>query len=124
MIDSYSAYTKVENVLCASHQSSTRVQLLRILEVLEAMIESQSRDLVQAHAPRLIQRVAELVQAMDITDITIGITERMTPILWRMLIEYPELEVKETSLTVLNELHWKYDRSSVMLEKLTRPSLP
>ena len=112
MIDSRSAKNRFDVIMQLTSPSSARIQLLRIIEFLEVINEAGSRDLMREYAPRLVVRVARLAHAMDISDMTVTVSERLIPILWTLIIDYPEIDCKGICLAVVQHLRVKQQNSS------------
>ncbi len=116
MIDSAAASSRFDRVMQTQTSASTRTQLLRITEFLEALVESESEALIQKYAPWLIVRIARLAQSMTDDEITAGLLDRLTPLLWRVIVEYPELEVNGICLGLVQSFR-KVDRGTMVAER-------
>ena len=104
MIDSIAAKNRFESVMKYSMSTSTRTQLLRIVEFLEDLIESESGELVLQYAPKLVVRVARLVQPLIVSEITDGLLDRLKPLLVNIATQYPDLEVRGICLGMVRNL--------------------
>jgi hypothetical protein len=85
-------------------RSGERTGLMRMIEFFEALLETQSRDLVLEYAPTLVVRAARVLNGMEFTEVNISISDRLTPILWSLVVEYPEVGNSGICLAMLHRL--------------------
>jgi hypothetical protein len=85
-------------------QSSERIQLLRIVEFLEVLLETRSKELIFEYAPILIVRLARVLSRVEFTDANIGISDRLSPILWSFVVEYNQVGNSGICLAMLQRL--------------------
>lgn len=85
-------------------QSSERIQLLRIVEFLEVLLETRSKNLILEYAPILIVRLARVVSKTEFNEDNIGISDRLSPILWSFVVEYSQVGNSGICLAMLQRL--------------------
>ena len=95
--------------------SSERVQLMRMIEFFEVLLETQSKDLIFEYAPPLIVRTARVLNRMEFTDVNISISDRLTPVLWSFVSEYPEVGNRGICLAMLHQLTEARERVEVSI---------
>ena len=87
-----------------NNQSSKRIQMLRIVEFFEVLLETRSKQLILEYAPVLIVRLSRLVSSMEFTEENIGISDRLSPILWSFTVEYNQVGNTGLCLAMLRRL--------------------
>ena len=87
-----------------TNHSNERSGLVRMVEFLEVLLETKSRELVREYAPTLVVRAAHILGQMKFTDMNVSLGDRLTPILWSLVIEYPEIGNSGVCLAMLQRL--------------------
>ncbi|MBX2991773.1 MAG: hypothetical protein KF749_11485 [Bacteroidetes bacterium] len=85
-------------------QSSKRIQMLRIVEFFEVLLETKSNQLILEYAPVLIVRLSRIVNSIEFTEENIGIADRLSPILWSFAVEYNQVGNTGICLAMLRKL--------------------
>ena len=84
--------------------SNERSGLVRAIEFLEVLLETNSRELIRQYAPALVVRASHVLGQMKFTEMNISLADRLTPIIWSLVIEYPEVGNSGVCLAMLQRL--------------------
>lgn len=105
MLDPRLVENRFQEVLeSLSFPSSERVQLLRMVEFFEVLLETRSSDLIVEYSPILISRLSQIVNAIEFTQENVAISDRLTPILWSLVLDYDRIGNTAVCLSMLHRL--------------------
>lgn len=105
MLDPQIVENRFQEVLDSlNYQASERAQLMRMVEFFEVLLETRSAELIVEYAPILIVRLARLLSKVDFTQESITISDRLTPVLWSLVLEYDHIGNTSICLTMLQRL--------------------